>query len=89
MRKRRGWDIAIGEARRQILEAEDKVRKLRLSIDSFEDFKKRGEPWPGDDQPESDILSQVRSLFSGCRCPDCCYMSHGGQPSDERLRLGR
>ena len=43
-----GWDLAITEAECQISEAEKRIGKLRLSIESFNEFKKRGEPWPGD-----------------------------------------
>ena len=42
-----GWDLAIAEAQRQIFDAEQRIENLRLSVASFEDFKKRGEPWPG------------------------------------------
>jgi hypothetical protein len=46
-----GWDKAIQEAERQIRLAEERIAQLRLSIGSFLDFKKRGEPWPGTSNP--------------------------------------
>lgn len=46
-----GWEIAIAEARRQIREAEgrndkDRVKWLRVSLDQFEEYRDKGEPWP-------------------------------------------
>lgn len=42
-----GWDAAIVEAERQVREAQARIDKLRLSIQSFVEFKERGEPFPG------------------------------------------
>lgn len=37
-----------------------------------------------------EVLIGIRALLrEGVHCPDCCYVTHGGQPSGERLRLGR
>jgi len=41
------WDTAILEAERQILEAEKKIARLRLSIKTFEEMRANSESFPG------------------------------------------
>jgi len=53
-----GWSIAIVEAERQITAAEQKIRNLRASIQTFNDMRARKEPFPG----ETDLLSQDSDL---------------------------
>lgn len=38
-----GWDRAIAEAQRQIAAHEHKAQRLRLSIETFQEMKERGE----------------------------------------------
>jgi len=45
---RNGWDDAIDEACRQIGEAEAKIRGLKLSIQTFKEMRRKGEPFLGD-----------------------------------------
>ena len=54
---RAGWGVAIDKAERQIRAAEDRIMKLRLSIDSFKDFQASGEPWPTSESAD-ELLSQ-------------------------------
>ena len=53
-----GWDYAIVEASRQIQEAEEKVRQLRLAIQTFQEMRETGEPWPGASGSEDRLLGQ-------------------------------
>lgn len=35
-----------------------------------------------------EVLLDIRDLLQRSNnCPDCCYVTHGGKPSEERLRL--
>lgn len=38
-----------------------------------------------------EIALDIRDLLQqpAQHCPDCCYVTHGGHPSDERVRLQR
>lgn len=51
-----GWQRAISEAERQIKEGEEKVRRLKLSIETFREMLAQGEPFPGEggEQAESE-----------------------------------
>jgi len=40
-----GWDTAIAEAERQIVEYGQKATRLKLSIETFQEMKERGEPF--------------------------------------------
>ena len=40
-----GWDRAIAEAERQIAEQEQRTTKLKLARETFQEMKKRGEPF--------------------------------------------
>jgi hypothetical protein len=47
-----GWDRAICEAQQQIKIAEEKIRKLNLSIETFKEMQNKGEPFPGENRSE-------------------------------------
>ena len=40
-----GWDYAISEAEKQISEFEERIIRLRNSIQTFQEMKRDGEPW--------------------------------------------
>jgi predicted translin family RNA/ssDNA-binding protein len=46
--KSEGWGKAIDEAERQIKEAEEKIKRLKLSIQTFKEMIAQGEPFPGE-----------------------------------------
>lgn len=48
-----GWDRAICEAQNQIVAAREKIERLELSIKTFEDFRAKGEPFPGEAKEQS------------------------------------
>jgi hypothetical protein len=43
------WDYAIDIAERQIKVAEEKIKRLRISIRTFEEMRTTGEPFPGEE----------------------------------------
>ncbi len=45
-----GWKYAISVAERQIKEAEEKIKRLKLSIRTFEQMIAKGEPFPGEEK---------------------------------------
>lgn len=45
-----GWERAICEAQKQIAEAQGKIKKLELAIQTFEDMRAKGEPFPGEEE---------------------------------------
>jgi hypothetical protein len=52
MRKKSGWDSAIQDARETITALERKVKRLRESIEVFEQNRDQGRSWPGDGELE-------------------------------------
>lgn len=52
-----GWDIAIAEAERQIAGHERRITKLRLSIETFQEMKERGEPFMP--MPKIEAVSEI------------------------------
>lgn len=57
--KPQGWDYAVFVAERQIEEAEEKIKRLRLSIKTFEEMRAKGEPFPVDVKDQSEAESNV------------------------------
>lgn len=47
-----GWERAICKARKQIEAAQEKIRRLELSIQTFEEMHAKGEPFPSDEVKE-------------------------------------
>jgi hypothetical protein len=43
-----GWERAICEAQNQIISAKEKIGRLELSIETFEEMRAKGEPFPGE-----------------------------------------
>ena len=52
------WDLAVLEAEREIMKAENRLAGLRAAVRTFKDCKARGEPWPG----EKEVLGQDSDL---------------------------
>ena len=50
------WDVAISEAERQLREAEERVKRLRLIVQSFVDRRAKGQPFLGEVQREAKPL---------------------------------
>lgn len=49
------WDYAINVAERQIKEAEEKIKQLKMSIQTFEEFRAKGEPFPGESDSQAGL----------------------------------
>lgn len=52
-----GWDRAICEAERQIETAQEKIKRLRLSIETFKEMRAKGEPFPGSDKEHKETAA--------------------------------
>jgi hypothetical protein len=48
MAKRNGWDLAIDDAKEMIASFEKKIKRLKESIQVFEQEREDGKEWPGD-----------------------------------------
>lgn len=60
MNKKTGWDVAIKDAKEMILSFEGKIKRLRESIQVFEQERDGGKPWPGD--KELEVQREMASL---------------------------
>lgn len=54
--KSQGWNYAIDVAEQQIKESEEKIKKLRMSIKTFEEMRAKGEPFPGEEAEQEKSL---------------------------------
>jgi predicted translin family RNA/ssDNA-binding protein len=53
----KGWHRAIEEAERQIEAAQEKIKRLRLSIETFEEMCAKGEPFPGEETGQKEAVA--------------------------------
>jgi uncharacterized protein YqeY len=52
MKRKSDWDLAIEDAKEMITVFEKKVKRLKESIEVFEQNRNQGRPWPGDGELE-------------------------------------
>ena len=60
MKKKTGWDNAIQDAQETIVSLERKIKRLKESIQVFEQDRDAGRPWPGD--KELEVQREMASL---------------------------
>jgi U3 small nucleolar ribonucleoprotein component len=58
MKKKTGWDLAIQDAKDMISAFEKKIKRLRESIEVFEQDRDQGKNWPGDGEREAAALKR-------------------------------
>jgi hypothetical protein len=52
MKNKKGWDLAIQDARETITSLEKKIKRLHESIQVFENERDAGRLWPGNTELE-------------------------------------
>ena len=57
-----GWDIAIEDAEKLIEESQERIKRLKRAIQSFEALRERGEPFPSESRKRGRLLRQPADL---------------------------
>jgi hypothetical protein len=62
-----GWDLAISDAETMIQESQERIKRLRRAIQTFESLRERGEPFPSKGHPSAlPHKSDLPQKFTSC-----------------------